>query len=444
MRSLLLLSTLTATLLATAGVQAQPRPATLGKEIPDVKVNWSREGDSEDEEYYLFRSLRGGIALFYYWRSTSLDSIERLSEMEALHREYANQGVRFISVTADNEDRMNEVLEERESAFFRYIFRGLGPYYHLGAFSDPYVVLVDPRSRLAWRGVPDNHFRERLDDLIEYTKPPLGDEQWLGRRLRQAERFFDQREFGRAYTIAQELFRMTDDAHAMHGRAEALRARCEEAAREWLREAVQAERDGDNDKAAYIVAEIAVRFRDPDEDEDDDSDRGSSRDEDDENVQRRAEFEIGRMSGDRKLKATIREQVEEAEGRLLNDRAEGFEQDEYYVDAKYIYEQVIEEHEDTDAAKEAKKRLRRIRRDDEIQRKIAERRAAEEAIRWLDTADRYAGAELYAEARDKYEALIKKHPDTTAARRAKQRLADLPEPDEAAADSKRPETARKP
>ena len=143
------------------------------------------------------------------------------------------------------------------------------------------------------------------------------------------------------------------------------------------------------------------------------------------------------MNGDRKLKGIIREQLEEAEGRLLNDRAEGYEQDEYY-------EQVLEDHEDTDAAKEAKKRLRRIRRDDEIQKKIAERRAAEEAIRWLDTADRYAGAELYAEARDKYEALIKKHPDTTAARRAKQRLTDLPQPDEAAADSERPETARKP
>ena len=436
MRSLLLLTTLTATLLIVVGAHAQPRPATIGKEVPDIKLSWKRQGESGDDEYYLFRDLRGAIALFYYWRSSNLDSVERLAEMEALHGKYADKGVRFISVTADNEDKLNEVMEEREFTFFRYLFwQASGAYYYLGALSDPYIVLVDPRGRLAWRGVPDKRLEERLDDLIEHTRPPLGDEQWLGRRLRKSERFFDQREFGKAYTIVQDLFHMTDEAHSMHGRAEALKARCEESAKEWLREAVQAERDKDYEKAAYIVAEIAVRFEDPDEDEERDSSQGS-RDEDDEDVRNRAAFEIGRMSGDRKLKGTIREAQEEAKGRLLNDRAADLEEDEYYLDAKQLYEETIEEYEDTDAAKEAKRRLRRIRRDDDIQKKIAERRAAEEAIRWLDIADHYAGGELYAEARDKYEALIKKHADTTAARRAKQRLTELPESDE--------KTARKP
>ena len=118
------------------------------------------------------------------------------------------------------------------------------------------------------------------------------------------------------------------------------------------------------------------------------------------------------------------------------DRAADLEEDEYYLDATRLYEETIEEYEDTDAAKEAKRRLRRIQRDDEIQKKIAVRRATDEAIRWLDIADHYATAELYAEARDKYEALIKKHSDTTAARRAKQRLTELPKSSE--------KTARKP
>ena len=241
---------------------------------------------------------------------------------------------------------------------------------------------------------------------------------------------------------------ITDEGHSVHGRAEALMARCEESAGEWLREAIQAERDKKYEEAARIVAEIAVRFEDPEADEEDDRrDRGGSRDRRDDGIQRQAEREIGRMNGDRILKGLIREAQQNARAELLNDRAANLEEDDYYLDAKRIYEEVLEEYEDTEAAKEAKKRLRRIERDDGIQKKIAERRAAEEAVRWLGIADHYAAFEFHAEAREKYQAIIKKHPDTTAAVRAKERLAELPESSdtkEVAADSKEAKTARKP
>ncbi len=423
MRSLLPLTTLVATLLIAASAHGQ-RITPIGKEVPDIKV--SLVGEEGQDEIYLFRDLRGSVALFYFWRSTNLGSVEQLSEIESLHGKYGNKGVRFVTTTVDKEDKVREVMEDREFGFFHErVWNATVVYHLLGALSEPYIVLVDPRGRLAWRGVPDKRIEDRIDDLIEHSKPPLGDEQWLGRRFRKADRFFDQREFGKSYTIAQSLFRMTDEAHRMHGRTESLRARCNESAKQWLREAIQAERDKDFEKAAYIVAEIAVRFQNLDEDEDDDSNRGS-RDEDDEDVYNQAAFQIGRMSGDRKLKGMIRDAQEEAAARLLNDRAAEFEEDDYYLDAKHLYEEVLEEHDDTDAAKEAKRRLRRIKRDDEIQAKIAARRANEEAIRWLDIADHYVGAELEEEAREKYQALIKKHPDTTAARRAKQRLRELP------------------
>lgn len=434
-------------LLITVSAYGQ-RIATIGKELPtDVKVSLS--GEEDKDEVYLFRSLRGGVALFYFWRSSNLPSIQRLSEIEALHRKYGDRGVRFISVTADNQEKYEEVIGEREFGFYRWsIWNARFTNRMLGAFSEPYVVLLDPRGRLAWRGVPSNHFEQRLQDLIEYTKPPIGDEQWLDRRFRKAERFFDQREFGRAYTTARELLQITDEGHSVHGRAEALMARCEESAGEWLNEAIQAERDKKYEEAARIVAEIAVRFEDPDADEEDDRrDRGGSRDGQNEDIRRRAEGQIGRMSGDPNLKALIREARENAKAELLNDRAANLEEDDYYLDAKRIYEEVFEEYEDTKAGKEAKKRLRRIERDDDIQKKIAEYRAAEQAFRWLDIADHYAGAELYAEAREKYQAIIKEHPDTVARRRAEERLSELPksgDKKDVTADSKEPTTARKP
>jgi tetratricopeptide (TPR) repeat protein len=135
---------------------------------------------------------------------------------------------------------------------------------------------------------------------------------------------------------------------------------------------------------------------------------------------------IGQMSADRELKKLIREALENAEGELLNDQAAGLEDDEYYVDAKEIYEKVIKEHADTDAAQEAERRLERIERDTTIQKKIAERRAREQAVRWLDIGDRFAALKLYDEAREHYQRLIREHPDTLAAARAKERLSALP------------------
>jgi tetratricopeptide (TPR) repeat protein len=431
---------LAAVLLVAVPASAQ-RIATIGKVIPDDKIKL--EWDRGEEEIYLFRELRGGIAVFYFWRSRNLDSVERLAEMTALHGKYRDKGVRFISVTADKKEKFEEVARERDFSAFRYWFWNATVLYHmLGALSDPYVVLIDPRGVLAWRGVPDKGFEQRLADLIAETNPPIGDPKWLDRRYRQAQRLHDQRDYGKAYTIARALYKMTDESHSAHEKARALMERCEGAAEEWLREAIQAERDKDLEKAARIVAEIAVRFEDPDEDEDDRSRRGDRRDDNDESIKRKAEIEIGRMNGNRELKKLIREAQNNAEGQVLNDQAAALEEDDYYVDAKRIYEKVIKDYEDTDAAKEAKRRLKRIERDKSIQQKIAERRSREQAIRWLDIGDRFAAMELYDEAREHYERLVKEHPDTTAATRAKERLSKLPKAKDTAKAGADKETAR--
>ena len=420
-------------IIVAGSAQAQPRTTTIGQKVPiDLKV--SMAGEEGKDERYLFRDLRGSIAVFYFWRSNNLRSVEALSQLESLGREFREKGVRILSATADTEEKINKDMADHEFGFFNErLWNGISLYHLLGAYSDPYVVIVGPRSRVLWRGQPDQRMSERITDLVELTNPPLGDEEGLNARLRKASRFFDQRECGRAYTIAKELYDMTDDSHSMHGRAEALMARCDQMGHDLLREAIQKEKDGELEEAARIVAEIAVRFEQP---EDDDTDRrrdhGSSsggntaRDGRQESVQRQAEFEVGRMNGNRELKGLIRDAMKEARGRLLIDQAADLEADDYYLYAKTLYDEVVEKYEDTDAAKEAKKLLQRIRRDPEILKKIAQRRAREEAMLWLDIADRFVGIELYDQAREKYQAIIKDYPDTTAAVRAKQRLSDLP------------------
>ena len=425
---------LLAGLLLLARSEAQ-QTAVIGKQVPDVKVELkgSRQGK---KDHFFFRELRGSIVLVYFWRSTNTASVELLSQIKELYREFGNKGVRFISVTVDKQDTNKKVLDEKDAHFFRWeVFEGTLLHHMLGGLSEPYVVLIDPNGILAWRGVPDERLRERLADLHARTRPPAGDNDWLERHFRQAKRLYDQGEYGRAFWLSRLLFKITDEAHPVHGKAEALMAKCETAAENWLKEAVQAERAGKLEEAARIVADIAVRFEDPDEDKDQRGQSGGSRDERKQSVKHQAELEIGRMSGDRELKKLIREARENAEAELLNDQAALLEEDGYYLKARQIYEQVLEKYEERQAAREAKRRLRRIERDPEIQRKVAEHRATEEAFRWLDLGDRFAQLGLYAEARRYYQNIISDHPQTLAAERARQRLSELPEETSSAASA---------
>ena len=408
--------------------------ATIGKQVPDLQVKM-RPKDSDD--IYLFRDFRGNVAVVYFWRPTNLHSVELLDEMQKLHERYAGQGVRFMSVAVVMEiEEAEGVLREKDlEGIFRWEGYGNIFSYILGAFSEPYVVLIDPRSVLFWRGVPDEQLEERLDYLIKYSSPPAGDDKWKDRQFRAAERHFAARELGRAYTRALELYNTTDESDAAHGRAEALLDRCEQTGHEWLREAVQAETDKDFEKAARIVSALSVRFEDRDPEilpnnrnrNHNRNDRNSRGNE--ESARRQAEIEIGRMNANRELKEMIREARENAEGELLNDRALILEEDGFYVMARELYQRVIDKYEDTDAAKEAEKAIERINNDPEIQKSIAERRAAEEAVRWYHIAEHYATFHATEEARSYFDRIIKEHPDSNIAERAKRQLAKLPKVD---------------
>lgn len=439
------LAAISASILIVTSAYAQ-RITTIGQEVPfDIKVSTS--GQEGQNEVWLFRDIKGTLVVFYFYRTTNMPSVEWLSNIQALHRKYQNQGVQFISVAADSNEKWTEFRNNHDVGFFHiYFWNARILYYILGAFSDPYIAIVDPRGRLIWRGVPDDRLDQRLADLIEYTHPPLGDPNWIERRFRQAEQFLAQREIGKAYSIADRLHRMTRGVpvtdvrgpggagttayvHPMQGRAEALRARCTEAARTWLREAVQLEQQGKAQEAARVVAEIAVRFEDPDRAGTDTQNRptgGSGTDQAQESPYHQAALEIGRMNADRNLKKLIREAQDNAKGEKLNDEAAGLEEDGYYVEAKRLYERVIKEYKDTEAAKNARSRLRVYERDKTIQEKMDRQRALEQAWRWLSIGELYAGARLFDQARQQYRQLIEKYPDSRPAQRAKELLAALP------------------
>ncbi len=431
MRSKAFLTVLLAAVLFASPATAQ-RVATLGKPVPDMKVKL--KGPGGEKEFHYFEKLGGAVTVFYFWRPSNLLSVEKYKELHKLAKSYEKKGVHFVAVTAAQEEAVKEFQKDNDLPEFREMWwQAENLYYLLGAFSEPYVSIVGPRGRLLWRGYPGGDLPQRLDDIIERTHPPLGDTAWLEHRLRMARQLLDQHEYGKAYTIAYDIFKMTEDKHPLAGKAAALVSKCERGAAKWLKEAIKAEQNKDYEEAARIVAEIAVRFHDPEKDENKKSSGGQQDNED--NIKRKAEQEIGRMNGDRKLKKLIREARKNAQGELLLDRAQRLAEDGDYLGAKRICFEVIKKYGKTDAAEEAKNRLRQFKHDKDIQAKIAEQRRQEEAWRLLDIADHYAALDFVGEARDTYKRLVADFADTLPAKRAKERLAKLPASKSASAEA---------
>lgn len=402
--------TLVAVLLAAAATAAGQ---TIGKPAPDLEKVYERDENknqfSSDEERFLIKDHRGHMLLLYFWRVSDLESVELRDEIKAIYEKYRPRGVRLIEMVTDNKERYDKFADGDSLgpiAPERYRnARVIQSYF--GALSEPYIVIIDGRSIVRWRGHPLDRLEQRLERFLELYPPPAGDDAWLAGRLRDADRLAAQGELGRAFGAAKEVYDFTDEGSPRHGEAGAKMEELRNAAREWLKKALAHEQKREYDEAARIVAQVAVRFKDED-------------------VAREAETEIGRMNGRRTLKEKIREATDMAKAEVLLDEAAQLEKAGDYEAAIALYKQVVKDFEDHDAADIAEKDLARIADDAEAQQAIAARRAERFAERYLDLAERFAAQELYEEAKSYRDKLLTEYPDSDAARRAKEWLKDLP------------------
>jgi tetratricopeptide (TPR) repeat protein len=146
----------------------------------------------------------------------------------------------------------------------------------------------------------------------------------------------------------------------------------------------------------------------------------------DEEAAKTAEQEIGRMNGTRELKEKIREALKDARAGLVLEQAAGFEQTGDYESALRLYDAVSEQYKETKSGNAAIDAIARIRDDQAAQKAIAARRELRLADRLLDLGERYRRLELYDQAREQFELLIKDHADSEAAKQAREELKTLP------------------
>lgn len=404
---------------ATAAAQTDIVP--IGKPAPEfpiaAKEQQQRGGNRDDIEMFNVQErLAGRLAIFYFWRTTDTYSIDLFKKFPELVKKYQPRGVAFLSISPDNADRVKELFDDGTVERFPggsdddpRNFYGT-PYrvtqMAFGAMTHPYIVVVDPWGRIMWRGSPPDDLDGFIAGLLEETNPHGGDERWLSRKLRDAKKLLDAGELGKAYTLAKLVSRMTDESNQKHGEATGLMTQIEGKAEQWLSEAVKLEREGKREQAARIVAEISARIAETD-------------------IARKAENEIGRMRGDRRMKQAIRKALDEVQAEVELEKARLLAEDGLYDEALEAYRRIAKDFKKTEAGKLAEAERKKLLHDPAMRKKVEAARARAQARRWLDVAQRYEQLGMLDQARAYYQRIVEKHPNTPVADDARKRLAVL-------------------
>ncbi|MBK8914372.1 MAG: redoxin domain-containing protein [Phycisphaerales bacterium] len=395
--------------LFVSGALAQPR-ISIGAKAPlwdEVRQNLRIEQDQ-------IPRFRDKIILLLFWRTNNAESLEALDTLAAIHDDFSKLGVTVIGIVPEPNERVQSIVEGRKVPFL-IVSRnndgaGLGLEQLYAVSSYPRVYMVDTNGIIVWVGHPEDDLEDRVRKQMSKTPPAGATSKLTKDRMARAEAAFKKDDVVRAYTYAKSVRDAVERDSAPFNAAKALMEKCEEAAKELVKSAAEHFRSDEFQKAADIACQIAVRMEGTD-------------------VAKQAESEIARLRGHVRAKDFVKKGLDNAKGEVLNDEAAEYETLDQFPDALRIYEDVVSKYKDTPAGKHAEKEIKRYREDPVMSKRVAERRASEDAERWIDIGDRYRKLALNVLARRYYSDVVKHYPDTEVAKLAQDRLKGLPEKD---------------
>jgi tetratricopeptide (TPR) repeat protein len=401
--------------LAVLGATGPALAQYIGQPAPEVKLRL--EGSREDETTFFIREARGRVLVLFFWRSTSPESIEAFSIINAISKKYRDHGVYLVSVAPEKKEAQEKVRKDKDLQVTGYVYGpGWADLYAVMSF--PYAFIIDPMGIVAWKGHPEDDLDERIAEQLQRTPPIGADQEALEAKLKLAEELKAKSEYARAYTLARFVEMVTDKAPSdtLHQKAKSLQDRLVEDAKKWIEDARKAQRAGEYAKACRIVAEISVRFATEQKE-------GPVRD-----LVADADTEIGRLRGANETKDMADRAVDLARGELKNEEAADLEAARDYLGALKIYRGVAEDYQKVEAGKVAQAAIDRIAKDPKIQAAIRDARARQNADRMLAMAERFTHLKMPDEARETYDRILREHPRTPAADRARRAVAKLPQP----------------
>lgn len=378
------------------------RPAVIGEPAPPIRIR--TQGNKSKPEDLIEKNRRNVVVLFFF-RTTDPASVDAFAEVKKISDDLRSKGVVVLAISDEKKEKVDPFLKSKKydgaviyNAYFPYPYNVPAP---------PRVYLIDPDGILANHFHPADNLDERIRTQMQRTPPAASNSDALRARFERANKHLEDGDVGRAVTLAREVESLAGKDNPIGGNAKKLREKIDEAAKKQFQEARAKVTDKKPEEAISTLAMLSVRFAG--------SQIGSD-----------ADAEIGRVMSDREMKPKMRTAIENAKGEVLIDQADEHESGGRYVEAIRIHRDVVERHENTEAAKKSEAAIDRINSDPKAQAEIAARRSEAEAERWLDIAERFERVGMYGKAREYLELIREKHPDSRAAAKAPDRLKALP------------------
>jgi hypothetical protein len=389
-----------------AGVLAAASAQEVGERAPDLEL---RGGEGEQSSSVpLLERYKNRIIVLVFWRSIDAGSVELFPMLNALHENYLKRGVVLIGLTDEKKEKADATYKGKEGKFTHYT--GINPEDPYRFPAPAYAYIIDIHGNIAYaRFHAGSGLEERIKEVMAKGPPVGADEQSVKLRVTKLAQLLNKGDLGRAYTIFRDLKAVVEEKEGpLAEQLQQLDEQFKQGAQAWLKRARDQVTVRDYKPACRALAELDVRFVDSD-------------------IQEEVDREIGRLQGDNNTKEMIRQALDNAEGELRNDDAAALEESRLYLDALEVYREVTEEYEGTEAAKVARSAIERLNSDPAVQQDIQKLKAAEQAERGYDLGDRFARVDLFDLARQQFEKVVREHPDTLAAKKARDRLDNLEE-----------------
>jgi thiol-disulfide isomerase/thioredoxin len=142
------------------------RPAQPGEPAPDFDLALLAGGRAT------LASHAGQLLLVDFWATWCPPCIKEVPELNAVHAEFAGDGVAVLAVAIDptEHDRLGSWSREH-GAQYPIALGTLELAQEYGAFQFPYHLLIGPDGTIIERLMPGYHDRDELRELVQRHRP---------------------------------------------------------------------------------------------------------------------------------------------------------------------------------------------------------------------------------------------------------------------------------
>jgi cytochrome c biogenesis protein CcmG, thiol:disulfide interchange protein DsbE len=154
--------------ISACGERAHEAEAPEAPEYRSVTIH----GDSVD-----LADLRGDVVLLNVWATWCAPCRVEIPELQALHEEHADRGLRVVGVTVDSRNAIADVhafIEEFGMTYDVWVDPDHRVLDRFGAAGVPITVLIDREGRVAWRHL--GMFQREDPRLVTALQNALGDD----------------------------------------------------------------------------------------------------------------------------------------------------------------------------------------------------------------------------------------------------------------------------